>query len=82
MKRIYKEFSYGKELSGYEYEGEMIEIEHEFIGTNGNTKKWYRCNKLKKLGYPSCFDTLKECMMYIQKMKAEDLYISKVCGGC
>lgn len=70
MKRIYKEFSYGKELWGYDYNGTLIEIENEFNGTrglSGSVKKWYRCNELKINGYASCFDTLKECKEYIDK---------------
>ena len=41
MKRIYKEFSYGKELVGYEYKGYFIEIEEENIGMYGNFKRFY-----------------------------------------
>lgn len=42
MKRIYKQFSYGKELVAYTYKDYVIEIEEQFTrGMYGNTKKWY-----------------------------------------
>lgn len=65
MKRIYKEYSYGKELVGYDYKGIIIEIEEEFLGgLYGNTKKWYHINLN---GKPLCFGLLKECKEYIDK---------------
>lgn len=62
MKRVYKEFSYGKELAGYNYKGEYIEIEDDF-----NTKiKWYH---ITLDGQHLCFDKLKECKQYIDERR-------------
>ena len=61
MKRIYKDFSYGKELIGYDYKGYFIEIEDEFNGSKsllGTTKKWYYITL--KSGERCCFDKLYE----------------------
>ena len=37
MKRIYRDYSYGKELVGYDYKGYYIEIEYELRGMYGST---------------------------------------------
>ena len=69
-KRIYQEFSYGKELIGYQCEKAFIKIEYEFNGAGsllGTTKKWYHVEDLKKIGEASCFDTLKEAKECIEK---------------
>jgi hypothetical protein len=45
--RVYKVFSYGKELIGYQCPKAFIEIEYEFKGAGsllGTTKKWYHVN--------------------------------------
>lgn len=68
--KVYKEFSYGKELVGYQCTKAYIEIECEFKGIGsllGNTKKWYHINELKEKGLASCFDTLKEAKENIEK---------------
>lgn len=61
MKRIYKEFSYGKELVGYDYKGYYIEITDE-LGTRnimyGSTHKWYEV--ILKNGRKYVSDRLKE----------------------
>lgn len=65
MKRIYKEFSYGKELIGYEYKGQIIEIENEFKGVGslyGTTKRWYHITLNNE---HTCFGLLKEAKEYI-----------------
>lgn len=65
LKRIYEEFSYGKELVGYEYKGIYIEIENEFKGgLYGTIKKWYH---ITINGEHTCFDKLKECKERIDK---------------
>lgn len=65
MKKIYKEFSYGKKLIGYDYKGYYIEIEETFTrGIYGNTKKWYH---ITIDNIHTCFDLLKECKEYIDK---------------
>ena len=61
MKRIYEEYSYGKELIGYDYKGYFIEIENEFnVNRNylGTTKKWYHI--ILKSGEKCCYDILRE----------------------
>jgi hypothetical protein len=63
MKKIYEEFSYGKELKGYNYKNYIIEIEYQFTGGFGNTKKWYHVNF--KSGQHICFDKLSEAKQAI-----------------
>ena len=61
MKRIYKEYSYGKKLVGYEYEGYYIDVEDQLGSRNlmyGATHRWYYV-KLKS-GKECVSDTLKE----------------------
>lgn len=65
MKRIYKNYSYGKELVGYEYKGYNIEIEYELRGMYGATKKWYYITK--KNGEKCCSDKLSEVKEIIDK---------------
>ena len=65
MKRIYKQFSYGKELIGYVYKGYYIEIEEELIGMYGNTRKWYTATL--KNGEKTCSGILKEIKEKIDK---------------
>lgn len=66
MKRIYKQFSYGKELVGYDYKGYYIEIENEQRPYSMfGIKKWY-CITLKN-GKKCCSDLLKEVKEMIDK---------------
>lgn len=64
MKRIYQEFSYGKELVGYDYKGYYIEIENELRGMYGASKKWYHI--VKKDGQKCCSDRLGEIKEIIE----------------
>lgn len=67
FKKIYEEFSYGKELKGYECEKAYIEIYCYDITKNGNFHKDYIVDKLKEKGYPSRFSTLKEAKSFIER---------------
>ena len=66
MKRIYKEFSYGKVLVGYEYKNHTIEIEEEFTrGIYGSTRKWY--HTVLKNGKKICSNKLYEIKDEIER---------------
>lgn len=69
MKRIYKNYSYGKELVGYDYKGYYIDIEEEVYGIWGQRKKWYKV-KLKN-GEKCMSDTLKYLKIKIDNELSE-----------
>ena len=71
MKRLYDTHQNGtKELKGYDYNGIIIDVDYAF-STRSYLGQWirsgYRVEKLKEIGKPSWFQTLKEAKEYIDK---------------
>lgn len=67
MKKIYKEYSYGKQLEGYDYNGVVISINYYDVTRRGNWHKDYVVPELKEKGLASRFETLKEAKAYIDE---------------
>lgn len=65
-KRIYEEFSYGKELVAYECEEGRIDIHYYETTASGNLKKDYVIKAFEGTGKASRFEALKEAKQALE----------------